>query len=158
MFGLVFDRVADVRSINCLGIVDDATDECVALAPGRLISGTRLPPLLAELALTRGLATVTRSNNGPEFIGKAMLKWALADGVQLKQNESGKPNQNARIESFNGRFRDACLNEHWLVSLAHATVIIQGWHHEYNEERPKEELSALTPPDYATRMAARTAM
>ena len=92
------------------------------------------------------------------FIGKAMLTGAHNNDVQLKQIEPGKPNQNAYIESFNGRFRDECLNEHWCVSLAHATTIIRGWHREYNEERPKKELSGLTPADYAAQMAAEAAI
>lgn len=154
----VFDRVADGRAIKCLGIVDDATHECVALVPGRSMSGTQVARVLDGLALTRGLPTVIRSDNGPEFIGRAMLDWAHANGVQLKQTEPGKPNQNAYIESFNGRFRDECLNEHWFVSLAHASTIIRGWHRKYNEERPKKELSGLTPADYAARMAAEAAM
>lgn len=149
----VFDRVADGRVIKCLGIVDDATHECVALVPGRSMSGTQVARVLDELARTRGLPKIIRSDNGPEFIGKAMLTWAYDNGVQLKQIEPGKPNQNAYIESFNGRFRDECLNEHWFVNMAHATAIIRGWHREYNEERPKKELCGLTPAHYAAQIA-----
>jgi len=153
----VFDRVADGRPIKCLGIVDDATHECVALVPARSMSGHQVARVLDEVALTRGLPKIIRSDNGPEFIGKAMLTWAYERGVQLKQIQPGKPNQNAYIESFNGRFRDECLNEHWFVSLAHATTIIRGWHREYNEERPKRQLSGLTPAGYAAKIAANVA-
>ncbi|GAB3685343.1 hypothetical protein GCM10028792_37780 [Salinisphaera aquimarina] len=80
------------------------------------------------------------------------------DAIQLEQIEPGKPNQNAYIESLNGRLRDECLNEHWFVSLAHASSIIRGWHREYNEERPKKELRGLTPADYAAQIITNTAI
>ncbi len=78
-----------------------------------------------------------------------MVNWAHVRGVQLFLIEPGKPSQNAYIESFNGRFRDECLNERWLTSLAHARVIIESWRREYNEERPKKSLVGLTPSAYA---------
>jgi putative transposase len=74
-----------------------------------------------------------------------MLMWAHEKGVALRLIEPGKPNQNAYVESFNGRFRDECLNEHWFTSLAHAQGVIEVWRREYNEERPKEALGGLTP-------------
>ncbi len=78
-----------------------------------------------------------------------MLTWAHARGVQLFLIEPGKPNQNAYIESFNGRFRDECLNEHWFTSLPHARVVVEAWRKEYNEERPKRSLGGQTPAAYA---------
>ncbi len=98
---------------------------------------------------TRGLPRVLRTDNGLEFCGRAMLTWAHERGVTLRLIEPGKPNQNAYIESFNGRFRDECLNEHWFTSLAHAQVVIEAWRREYNEERPKKGLGGLTPAAYA---------
>ena len=78
-----------------------------------------------------------------------MLMWAHTRGVQLLLIEPGKPNQNAYIESFNGRLRDECLNEHWFASLQHARVVVEAWRKEYNEERPKKSLGGLTPAAYA---------
>jgi putative transposase len=78
-----------------------------------------------------------------------MLTWAHGRGVKLFLIEPGKPNQNAYIESFNGRFRDECLNEHWFTALSHAKVVIEAWRREYNEERPKKSLGGLTPASYA---------
>ena len=101
------------------------------------------------LAITRGLPQVLRTDNGLEFCGRAMLTWAHARGVTLRLIEPGKPTQNAYIESFNGRFRDECLNEHWFTSLAHAQAIIETWRREYNDERPKKGLGGLTPAAYA---------
>ena len=86
-----------------------------------------------------------------------MLTWAHTRQVRLTLIEPGKPNQNAYIESFNGRLRDECLNEHWFLNLAHAQTIIEAWRHEYNEERPKKALGGLTPAAYARQLAAKSA-
>jgi transposase InsO family protein len=145
----VFDRTAEGRSIKSLTIVDDATHEAVAIVPERAIGGHQLVRTLERLAMTRGLPKAIRTDNGKEFCSRAMLTWAHARGVQLFLIEPGKPNQNAYIESFNGRFRDECLNEHWFTSLQHARVVINGWRREYNEERPKKSLGGLTTAAYA---------
>ena len=90
---------------------------------------------------------------GKEFCGKAMVTWAHERGVQLRLIEPGKPNQNAYVESFNGRLRDECLNEHWFTSLLQARSVIETWRREYNEERPKKALGGLTPAAYAKQLA-----
>ena len=148
----VFDRTGEGRVIKCLTIVDDATHEAVAIVPERAIGGQMLTRILDRLSLSRGLPEVIRSDNGKEFCGKAMLSWAHARGVQLRLIEPGKPNQNAYIESFNGRFRDECLNEHWFTSLPHACLVIEAWRREYNEDRPKKALGGLTPRAYAKQL------
>ncbi len=153
----VFDRSADGRVIKCLTIVDDATHESVAVVAERAIGGQLLTRILDRVALTRDLPQVMRTDNGKEFCGRAMLTWAHTQGVALRLIEPGKPNQNAYIESFNGRLRDECLNEHWFVSLAHAQQIIEGWRREYNEERPKKGLGGLTPAAYARKLAVASA-
>jgi putative transposase len=153
----VFDRTAEGRVIKCLTIVDDATHESVAIVPERAIGGHPLTRILDQLRVTRGLPQVIRTDNGKEFCGRAMLTWAHEQGVTLRLIEPGKPNQNAYIESFNGRLRDECLNEHWFTSLAHARVVIEAWRREYNEERPKRILGGLTPAAYAQQLAARAA-
>lgn len=153
----VFDRSADTRVIKNLAIVDDATHESVLLRPERAISGPMVTRLLDQLAVTRGLPKVIRTDNGKEFCGRAMLAWAHQNKVALRLIEPGKPNQNAYIESFNGRFRDECLNEHWFLNLEHAKAIIEAWRREYNEERPKKALGGLTPAAYAKQLAERSA-
>ncbi len=153
----VFDRTADGRVIKCLTIVDDATHEAVAIVPERAIGGVSLTRILDRLAADRGLPKAIRTDNGMEFCGKAMLTWAHERSVKLFLIEPGKPNQNAYIESFNGRFRDECLNEHWFTSLPHAKVVIERWRREYNEERPKKGLGGLTPAAYAKQLAIRSA-
>ena len=81
-----------------------------------------------------------------------MLTWAHEHGVKLRLIEPGKPSQNAYVESFNGRFRDECLNEHWFLDLEHARSIIETWRKEYNDERPKKGLGGLTPSQYAKKL------
>lgn len=153
----VFDRTAEGRVIKCLTVVDDATHESVAIVPERAIGGYALTRILDRLALERALPQAIRTDNGKEFCGRAMLAWAHARGVRLFLIEPGKPNQNAYIESFNGRLRDECLNEHWFVSLAHAKTVIEAWRREYNEERPKKSLGGLTPSAYARQLAGKSA-
>lgn len=128
----IFDRIASGRTLKCLAIVDDATHESVAVIPEHAIGGQQLVRILDRLQIERGLPRVIRSDNGKEFTGKAMLGWAHERGVKLRLIEPGKPNQNAYIESFNGRLRDECLNEHWFTSLGQARGVIEAWRREYN--------------------------
>ena len=149
----VFDQLSNGRRIKCLTIVDDATHEAVAIEVERAISGLGVTRVLDRLALSRGLPRVIRTDNGKEFCGKAMVEWAHGRGVDLRLIEPGKPNQNAYVESFNGRLRDECLNEHWFTSLLQARTVIETWRREYNEERPKKALDGLTPAAYAKQLA-----
>ncbi len=152
----VFDRTAEGRVIKCLTIVDDATHEAVAIVPERAIGGDALTRILHRLGAARGLPQVIRTDNGKEFCGRAMLTWAHVHAITLRLIEPGKPNQNAYVESFNGRLRDECLNEHWFINLDHARVLMEAWRREYNEERPKKTLGGLTPVAYARQLAAKT--
>jgi putative transposase len=150
----VFDRTAEGRVVKCLTIVDDATTEAVAIVPARALGGLPVTRVLDRLAHERGLPQILRTDNGPEFCGRALVTWAHDRGITLRLIEPGKPTQNAFIESFNGRFRDKCLNEHWFTSLSHAQALIEAWRREYNEERPKKGLGGLTPAGYARRLVA----
>lgn len=152
----VFDRIATGRAIKCLVIVDDATHEAVAVLPEHSLGGDHLVRMLEEVCAVRGKPAVIRTDNGKEFTGRAMLTWAHRNGVALRLIEPGKPNQNAYVESFNGRFRDECLNEHWFTSLLHARTVIRSWMREYNEERPKKALGGLTPAAYARQLTTKT--
>lgn len=149
----VFDRVASGRTLKCLAIVDDATHEAVAVMAEHTIGGDRLTRIVDGICSQRGKPRVIRTDNGPEFVGKAMLTWAHRHGIDLRLIEPGKPNQNAYVELFNGRLRDECLNEHWFTSLAHARAVIEAWRREYNDERPKRSLGGLTPAQYAKQLA-----
>ncbi len=151
----IFDRTADGRVIKCLVIVDDASHEAVAIEVELAISGHGVSRVLDRLSLSRGLPKVIRTDNGKEFCGKAMVAWAHERGVALRLIQPGKPNQNAYVESFNGRLRDECLNEHWFPTLLHARTEIERWRWEYNEERPKRSLGGLTPAAYAQQLAVK---
>lgn len=153
----VFDRVASGRVIKCLVIVDDATHEAVAIVPEHSMGGDHLVRVLDQVCALRGRPAIIRTDNGKEFTGKAMLTWAYRNAVSLRLIEPGKPNQNAYVESFNGRLRDECLNDNWFTSLHHAQVVIRNWLNEYNEERPKKALGGLTPAAYARQLAATAA-
>jgi putative transposase len=102
-----------------------------------------------------GVPQVIRTDNGPEFTGKAMMVWAHRQGIELRLIEPGKPNQNAYVKSFNGRLRDECLNERWFTSLDYAKRVIETWRREYNEGRPKRSLGGLTPAQHAKQLAQR---
>jgi transposase InsO family protein len=149
----MFDRIGSGRTLKILVVTDDATHEAVATVPEHTIGGDHLTRILDGICSQRGKPAVIRSDNGPEFTGKAMLTWAHRHGIALRLIEPGKPNQNAYVESFNGRFRDECLSEHWFMSLAHARAVIEAWRREYNDERPKESLGGLTPAQFAKQLA-----
>jgi len=145
----VADGLIGGRRLRCLTIVDDCTRECLAIEVDTSLPGTRVQAVLERLADTRGLPQSITVDNGPEFEGKVLDQWAYRTGVQLSFIRPGKPNENAYIESFNGKFRDECLNEHWFISLAHARSIIEAWRIEYNTERPHSSLGNRTPQEFA---------
>jgi putative transposase len=145
----VADGLIGGRRLRCLTIVDDCTRECLAIEVDTSITGLRVQAVLDRLADTRGLPQSITVDNGPEFDSQVLDKWAYRSGVQLSFIRPGKPNENAYIESFNGKFRDECLNEHWFISLTHARDIIEAWRIEYNTERPHSSLGNRTPQEFA---------
>lgn len=145
----VSDGLANGRRLRCLTIVDDCTRECLALEVDTSITGTRVVAVLERLADLRGLPQSITVDHGPEFEGKVLDAWVYAKGVTLSFIRPGKPVENAYIESFNGKFRDECLNEHWFITMAQARQIIEDWRIEYNTERPHSSLADRTPEEYA---------
>ncbi len=143
------------RRIKILAIVDDCTKESVDLVADFGISGHYVTRVLDQAARFRGYPKAIRTDQGPEFTGKALDQWAYTHGVQLKLIQPGKPTQNAYIESFNGKFRDECLNEHWFMTLAHARAVIQEWRQDYNEQRPHSTLGYQTPAEMAEQLRKR---
>jgi putative transposase len=149
----VADGLIGGRRLRCLNIVDDCTRECLAIEVDTSITGLRVQAVLERLADTRGLPLSITVDNGPEFDGQVLDKWAYRRAVQLSFIRPGKPNENAYVESFNGKFRDECLNEHWFLSLAHARSVIEAWRIEYNTERPHSSLGNRTPAEFAKALA-----
>lgn len=141
------------RRIRTLNIVDDFTRECLAIEVDTSIPGSRVVAVLERLSVLRGTPSVIVTDNGPEFTGAALDQWAHGK-VKLDPIDPGKPQQNAYIESFNGKFRDECLNENWFVSLNHAKEVIERWREDYNRCRPHSSLGNLTPEEFRERSAA----
>jgi putative transposase len=145
----VGDSLADGRTFRTLNIVDDFSREAPAIVVDQSLPGERVVRELDELIAVRGLPEMIVTDNGPEFAGKALDAWAYRRGVKLHFIRPGKPVENAYVESFNGKFRDECLNEHWFTSLAHARDVIEAWRKDYNEVRPHSSLGNQTPAAFA---------
>jgi putative transposase len=148
------DTLADGRVIRTLNVVDDFTRECRVIEVDTSLPGLRVARVLERLRLEIGLPKAIVVDNGPEFSGRLLDAWAYQRGVKLQFIEPGKPIQNAFVESFNARFRDECLNEHWFLGLADARERIEAWRQDYNTQRPHQSLGQLTPEEYARRFAS----
>ena len=146
----VSDQLADGRKIRTLNIVDDHTRECLAIEVDTSLSGFRVCRVLDRLVADRGHPARIITDNGPEFTSKVLDRWAYEHCVELQFIQPGKPVQNAFVESFNGTFRNECLNEHWFISLQEAKELIEAWRVDYNTERPHSSLGGKTPGDFAT--------
>lgn len=144
-YDFVFDACANGQKLKCLTLVDEYTRECLAIDVAGSIRSHRVIEVLAQAISTRGAPKVLRSDNGPEFVSRALLKWAMASGLELALIEPGKPWQNGTAESFNGKFRDECLSMEWFRCRAEAKVLIESWRRHYNEVRPHSSLKNLTP-------------
>jgi putative transposase len=145
----VTDSIVTGRRFRALAIIDDFSRECPVIEVDTSLGGVRVVSVLDRLAETRGLPEVITMDNGPEFAGKTLDEWAYRKGVKLNFIRPGKPIENAYAESFNGRFRDECLNTNWFMSLRHARDIIEYWRRDYNEVRPHSSLNNRTPGEYA---------
>jgi len=144
----VMDSLVSGRRIKCLTIVDDFTKECLDIPVAMGISGEQVVRTLDGIAAFRGYPKAVRTDQGPEFIGRALDQWAYRHGVELIQPE--KPMQKGYVESFNGKIRDECLNEHWFRDLAHAKEKISNWRLDYNERRPHSSLGYQAPLEFAS--------
>jgi putative transposase len=147
----VFDTLADGRQIKCLTVVDEWTRECLAIDVGSGIRAPRVVEVLSRLASVRGAPRYLRSDNGPEFVSRAVLRWMTAEDVQTAFIDPGKPWQNGTNESFNGRFRDECLGIEWFRSRTEAKAIIENWRRHYNNVRPHSSLGGISPNEFRTK-------
>jgi len=146
----VFDELANGRRVKTLTVVDDCSKEAVQIAADTSMPALYVTRLLDQVKAERGLPKVIRTDNGPEFAGRTMQTWAASNGVELRFIQPGKPVQNAYIESFNSRFRDECLSQHWFASLSHMRSVIDNWREDYNHRRPHSALGYVPPALFAT--------
>lgn len=146
----VSDWLALGRKVRMLTVVDAYTRESLAIEVDTSLPGVRVASVLDQVIAERDAKPAEiRLDNGPELTSRALDQWAYERGVSLRFIEPGKPVQNAHIESFNGRLRDECLNEHWFLTLAHARDIIEEWRIDYNQRRPHSALGNLTPLEFS---------
>lgn len=143
------DATACGARLRTLNVVDDFTRECLAIEVDTSLGGSRVARVLERLVAERGRPAELLMDNGPEFTGRVLDAWAYGRQVALRWIEPGKPSQNAWVESFNGRMRDECLNQHWFANIPHARRVIEDWRKEYNDARPHSALGYLTPSEFA---------
>ena len=150
----VSDTFCTGRKYRVFNVIDVATRECLATEVDTSLPGQRIIRVLTQIAQTRGYPKEILSDNGPEFRSHVMAKWACESRVEHLFIEPGKPMQNGFMESFNGKFRDECLNEHWFQGLSEAKRIIESWRSDYNLLRPHSALKNMTPVEYANSLNA----
>jgi putative transposase len=141
------DVLADGRRIRLFTLVDDFSRECLAIEVDTSLSGQRVSRILEALRQVDRLPGTIVCDNGTEFTSRAMLKWSISSGTKLNFIEPGKPTQNAFVESFNGKFRQECLRQHWFDSLFEARSIVEAWRRDYNYVRPHSSLNYQTPKE-----------
>lgn len=146
----VSDALFDGRRLRALTVVDAFTREALAIDVDQGIKGEQVVDAMTRISAVRGAPRAIRVDNGPEFISKALDRWAYENGVTLDFSRPGKPTDNAFVESFNGRLRDECLNTHWFLSLANARGKIEAWRRDYNECRPHTSLGWMTPAEFSS--------
>lgn len=142
------DTLASGRSFRTLNIVDSYSRECLAIEVDTSLPAARVIRVLGRVADEHGLPKRLRLDNGPEFAGQVLDAWAYKQGVELLFIQPGKPMQNGFVESFNGKFRDECLNQHWFIDLDDARELIEIWREDYNTVRPHSALGYQAPVVY----------
>lgn len=152
----VSDSLFNGKRFRALTIVDNFSRECLGIWVDQSIKGEDVVQFMKRISFNRGAPERVFLDNGPEFIGKALDRWAYENQVTLDFSRPGKPTDNALIESFNGSFRDECLNAHWFLSLQDAQEKIEQWRTEYNTFRPHSSLEDLTPQEFAKRSTPAT--
>jgi putative transposase len=145
-YDFVFDATAQGQQIKCLTVVDEFTHECLAIDVAGSIRSKRVIEVLSRLVTTHGAPLFLRSDNGPEFVCRAILEWIAESGIATALIDPGKPWQNGTNESFNGRLRDECLSVEWFRSRAEAKVVIEAWRIHFNVIRPYSSLNYLMTP------------
>ena len=148
-YDFVFDACANGQQVKCLTVVDEYTRESLAIDVGGSIRSARVIEVLSKLISLRGAPRYLRSDNGPEFVSRALLKWVTEQAIELALIDPGKPWQNGTTESFNGKFRDECLAMEWFRNRIEAKIVIEDWRQHYNSVRPHSSLNYETPEAFS---------
>ena len=143
------DQLFNGQRFRLLTLVDNFTRESLAILAGQRLTGDDVVQVLEGVTKHHGKPETIRVDNGPEFISKSLDLWAYWNGVKLDFSRPGKPTDNAFIESFNGKFREECLNQNWFLSLEDAQERVDAWRRDYNEERPHSALGQRSPTEFA---------
>jgi putative transposase len=150
----VMDTLVSGRRFRILTVVDDFTRECLGLVADTSLTGLRVARELDRIIEIRGCPRMIVSDNGTELTSNVILAWQQEHEIEWHYIAPGKPMQNGFVESFNGRLRDECLNEHLFINLDEAREIIEEWRIDYNTNRPHTSLAGLTPTEFAARPRA----
>ena len=147
-YDFLFDACANGQQLKCLTVLDEYTRESLAIDVAGSIRSKRVIEVLAQLISIHGAPKYLRSDNGPEFVSRAILQWATDSGLEMALIDPGKPWQNGTDESFNGKFRDECLSMEWFRNRIEAKVVIEQWRRHYNQVRPHSSLAYMTPMEF----------
>lgn len=147
-YDFVFDACANGQQLKCLTVVDEYSRECLAIDVAGSIRSGRVIEVLSKLVSVHGSPRYLRSDNGPEFVSRAVLRWLLQANIDTAHIDPGKPWQNGNNESFNGKFRDECLSMEWFRNRIDAKIVIEQFRRHYNQTRPHSSLGNLTPEQF----------
>lgn len=151
-YDFVFDQSLSGKSLKMLTLIDEYTRECLAVEVGVSMTSEKVRSVLQKVCLEKGFPEMLRSDNGSEFIGQAVNIWLSENRIKPLFIAPGKPWQNGKCESFNGKLRDECLSREWFSSVKEAQVVIENWRQFYNTERPHSSLEYLTPSEFKSKM------
>jgi putative transposase len=151
-YDFVFDQSLSGKNLKMLTLIDEYTRECLAVEVGISMTGEKVRSILQRICREKGFPEILRSDNGSEFIGGAVNIWLTENGIKPLFIEPGKPWQNGKGESFNGKLRDELLSREWFSSVREAQVVIEKWRKFYNTERPHSSLEYLTPSEFKSKM------
>jgi putative transposase len=153
-YDFVFDACANGQQLKCLTVVDEFTRECLAIDVAGSIRSGRVIEVLSKLVSVHGSPKHLRSDNGPEFVSRKVLKWLVQSNIDTAHIDPGKPWQNGSNESFNGKFRDECLSMEWFRNRIDAKITIEQFRRQYNEVRPHSSLGQLTPAEFKQKLSS----
>jgi putative transposase len=155
-YDFVFDACANGQQLKCLTVIDEFTRECLAIDVAGSIRSGRVIEVLSKLVSVHGAPSYLRSDNGPEFVSRAVLRWLSQSNIDIACIDPGKPWQNGSNESFNGKFRDECLSMQWFKNRVDAKMLIEEFRRHYNEVRPHSSLDEMTPAEFKKTLVTTT--